>query len=101
MGYSNANNTNNGFIYSTTYYTQAQANKNFLSATTNYALSGLSDVYVNGLADGHILIYSATTQKWVNVPTVVLTTIFYTQTQIDSMLSGITGSATTNLSYYI
>jgi hypothetical protein len=48
-------------------------------------ISGLTDVNINNLSNGDMLVYSATTQKWYNQTPTDISTLFYTKTQTDNL----------------
>jgi len=63
-----------------------------------YSLSGLTDVTLSGLTTNDILLYSGTTNKWTNVHTKDLSTVFYTQAQTQTL---VTSSINSSITYLI
>ena len=77
------------------YYTSAQTDANFLSANTvlSATLTGLTDVSAS-TTNSTLIIYTGSTNKWINISTQDLTliqvdagTIYYTANQCDSLFA--------------
>jgi len=72
------------------YYTSAQTNAILLSKSDTghtHFLSGLTDVSISGITNGHVLVYSAGT--WINSGISMDLSNYYTVAQINNIVSGI------------
>ena len=75
----------------TNYYTSSQTNVllgGYSVTGHNHRISGLTDVLINSISDGQVLVYSGGT--WVNSGISMDLTNYYNKTQVDNLLSSIT-----------